>query len=158
MLVAKKRAGPQVGASLCWAPTPCDLVANPTTIALSNGEAELGGIGSGIAEALGFQSLARDLGWNYDIQVHSDASAAVGIARRRGLGKVRHLEVTDLWVQEQVRSKKVSLVKVAGDSNPADALTKYVDKGKLHKALDLMSMKKLDGRAASAHRAMGVES
>lgn len=32
------------------------------TIALSSGEAELGGIGAGIAEALGFQSLARDLG------------------------------------------------------------------------------------------------
>ena len=128
------------------------------TITLSSGEAELGGIGSGIAEALGFQGLARDLGWNYDIRVHSDASAAIGIARRRGLGKVRHLDVTDLWVQEQVRSKKVSLVKVAGDSNPADALTKYVDKGKLHEALDLMSMKKLDGRAASAPRAMGVES
>ena len=60
-------------------------------------------------------------------------------------------------MQEQVRSKKVSLVKVAGDSNPDDALTKYVDKGKLTKALDLMSMRKLDGRAASAPRAMGVE-
>ena len=33
-----------------------------STIALSSGEAELSGIGSGIAEALGVQSLARDVG------------------------------------------------------------------------------------------------
>ena len=127
------------------------------TIALSSGEAELGGIGAGIAEALGFQSLARDLGWTYEIRVHSDASAAIGIARRRGLGKVRHLDVTDLWIQQQIRAKKVTLVKVAGDANPADALTKYVDRTKLASALDIMSMKKMEGRAASAPRAMGVE-
>ena len=127
------------------------------TIALSSGEAELSGIGSGIAEALGFQSLARDLGWDYQIRVHSDASAAIGIARRRGLGKVRHLDVTDLWVQEQVRSKKVELVKVAGDANPADALTKYVDRPKRAHALSLMRMKKMEGRASSATRAMGIE-
>ena len=81
------------------------------TIALSSGEAELGGIGVGIAEALGVQSLARDLGWTYEIRVHSDASAAIGIARRRGLGKVRHLDVTDLWIQEQIRAKKFRLSK-----------------------------------------------
>ena len=107
-----------------------------TTIALSSGEAELGGIGVGIAEALGFQSLARDLGWTYESRVHSDASAGIGIARRRGLGKVRHLDVTDLWIQEQIRAKKVSLAKVAGDVNPADALTKYVDRAKLASALN----------------------
>ena len=80
-----------------------------TTIALSSGEAELSGIGTGIAEALGFQSLARDMGWQYDIRVHSDATAAIGIARRRGLGKVRHLDVTDLWIQDKVRNKSVEL-------------------------------------------------
>ena len=126
------------------------------TIALSSGEAELGGIEAGIAEALGFQSLARDLGWTYEIRVHSDSSAAIGIARRRGLGKVRHLDVTDLWIQEQIRARRVTLVKVDGDANQADALTKYVDRTKLASALDLMSMKKMEGRAASAPRAMGI--
>ena len=76
-----------------------------STIALSSGEAELSGIGSGIAEALGFQSLAKDMGWECSITVHSDATAAIRIARRRGMGKVRHLDVTDLWIQEKVQSK-----------------------------------------------------
>ena len=34
------------------------------------------------------------------LKVHSDASAALGIVRRSGLGKVRHLHVQELWVQE----------------------------------------------------------
>ena len=58
------------------------------------------GIGQGVAQALGLQSLARDMDWSLDIRVHSDATAAIGIAKRRGLGKVRHLHTSDLWVQE----------------------------------------------------------
>ena len=126
------------------------------TIALSSGEAELGGIGSGIAEGLGFQSLARDMGWDYAINVHSDATAALGIARRRGLGKVRHLDVTDLWIQEKVRAKAVTRHKVEGLKNPADILTMYVDQATLSRALAFLSLKPLDGRAASAPRAMGA--
>ena len=127
-----------------------------STIALSSGEAELSGIGSGIAEALGFQSLAKDLGWHYRIVVHSDATAAIGIARRRGLGKVRHLDVTDLWVQEKIRSKAVELRKVAGASNPADILTKYVERPTLEAALKFMNLEKMEGRAATAPKAMGA--
>ena len=127
-----------------------------TTIALSSGEAELSGIGSGIAEALGFQSLARDMGWQYEIAVHSDATAALGIARRRGLGKVRHLDVTDLWIQEKVRAKAVTLHKVEGLKNPADVLTKYVDLASMTRALDFMSLRRMEGRAALAPKAMGV--
>ena len=126
------------------------------TIALSSGEAELGGIGSGIAEALGFQSLARDMGWKYDIAVHYDATAALGIARRRGLGKVRHLDVTDLWIQEKVRAKAVTLHKVEGLKNPADVLTKYVDQATMTRALEFMSLRRMDGRAAIAPKAMGA--
>ena len=43
--------------------TVCQWSKTQSTIALSSGEAELSGIGSGITEALGFQSLARDMGW-----------------------------------------------------------------------------------------------
>ena len=57
------------------------------TISLSSGEAELHGIAKGISHAIGMQSLCRDLGWSYKLRVHSDAVAAIGIARRRGLGK-----------------------------------------------------------------------
>ncbi len=56
----------------------------------------------------------------------SDASAAIGIASRRGLGKVRHIEVHQLWIQDKVAKGEIILVKVKGTKNVADALTKYV--------------------------------
>ena len=66
------------------------------TIALSSGEAELGGIGSGMAQAIGLQSLAADMNWKLMPRVFSDATAAIGISKRRGLGKIRHSHCTDM--------------------------------------------------------------
>ena len=61
------------------------------------------------------------------ITVKSDASAAIGIGSRVGIGKVRHIEVTQLWVQEKVAKREIAIHKVATEDNLADALTKAVD-------------------------------
>ena len=95
-----------------------------TTIALSSGEAELGGICRGASNALGLQSLANDLGITLDVEILTDATAAIGICRRRGLDKIRHLHVADLWIQDRLQRKDFSLTKVLGADNPADILTK----------------------------------
>ena len=126
-----------------------------TTIALSSGEAELHGIGAGIAQGLGLQSMARDLGFEIKIRVHTDATAALGICRRRGLGKIRHLDVTDLWCQEKVRSGAVTLLKVLGTENPADIITKYTDRAILEKMLGLMTLRQMPRRAECAPAAAG---
>ncbi len=42
---------------------------------------------------------------------------------RSGLGKVRHIE---LWLQEAIAKGRVSVEKVPGKGNLADALTKHV--------------------------------
>ena len=126
-----------------------------TTIALSSGEAELHGIAAGIAQGLGVQSLARDLGWSIGVNIHSDATAALGICRRRGLGKIRHLDVTDLWCQEKVRSGAISLHKVLGSENPADIMTKYTGRIILEKMLGRVNMQALPGRAACAPATVG---
>jgi len=66
----------------------------------------------------------RDMGWDAKIRLLVDSSAAKSIASRTGLGKLRHLGIKFLWLQEAVRRKKVVLSKVRGDINPADVLTK----------------------------------
>ena len=121
-----------------------------STLSLSSGESELHGITKGVQNAIGFQSMCKDIGFSKPMHVHSDATAAIGIARRRGLGKLRHLDVEDLWVQEQVRNKKVHLHKVVGSENPADIFTKYVDYPILQKAMRTMNLVQESGRAASA--------
>ena len=100
-------------------------------VALSSGEAEYYGIVRGSSIGIGIRSVLADLGSAVRIGVRTDASAAKGIASRRGLGKIRHIEVHQLWVQEKVASGDISISKVEGTKNFADALTKHVDSGTL---------------------------
>ena len=74
-----------------------------TTVALSSGGAELGGICRGASLALGLESLAKDLGIDLSLEILTDATAAIEICRRRRLGKLRHLHIADLWVQYRLR-------------------------------------------------------
>ena len=94
------------------------------SIAQSSGEAEYYALVRAASESLGMQSLMRDMGWGAKIRLLVDSSAAKSIASRTGLGKLRHLEIKFLWLQEAVRRKKVVLSKVRGGVNPADVLTK----------------------------------
>ena len=89
-----------------------------TTIALSSAEAELTGLVAAATHAIGLRSIAKDLGLDFEIHLWSDAAAAIGIARRKGLGRVRHLDVADLWVQDKLRAQELTLDKVAGAVNP----------------------------------------
>ena len=127
-----------------------------STISLSSGEGELHGIAMGCSQGLGLQSLLVDLGWNLPLRVFSNATAAIGIARRKGIGRIRHLDTTDLWIQDAIRSGRISLDKVPGTLNPADILTKYVDKRALDMALPKMNLWPTAGRPASAPAAMGA--
>ena len=127
-----------------------------TTISLSSGEAELHGICYGASQALGLQSLLRDMGWDLPIEIFSDATAAIGIARRKGLGKIRHLDVADLWIQDKIRTKALGLSKVLGTENMADVLTKYVNRKSMDAALKRMNMERQSGRPACAPAAMGA--
>ena len=63
---------------------------------------------------------------------------------------MRHLDVADLWVQETVRSEVVALEKIAGDLNPADALTKYKEGPTLIKALKTMNLVRMERRTSTA--------
>ena len=92
-------------------------------VALSSGEAEFYGIVEGATQGIGMRSLL------------ADSSAAVGIVHRRGAGRVRHLEVRDMWVQDKVAKGEFSVHKVKGRDNVADILTKYVDKTSLDATL-----------------------
>ena len=71
-------------------------------IALSSGEAEYYGLVRGGAQGLGVISLLKDLGVDRKLKLKTDASVAKSIASRRGLGKMRHVETNQLWLQQRV--------------------------------------------------------
>ena len=80
-------------------------------IALSSGESELAAIAKACGEGLGIQAMLKDFGHSTNLTVKSDATAAIGICKREGLGRVRHLATGDLWIQQLVRRKGVKLMK-----------------------------------------------
>ena len=85
------------------------------------------------------------------IRVHSDATAAIGIAKRRGLGRIRHLHTADLWVQEKIRNGHVELLKIAGKENPADLFIKHLSSREwVQKLVALLGCRYTGGRAESA--------
>ena len=96
------------------------------------------------------RSISRDLGSDMKILILTDASAALGIVRRRGLGTIRHLDATDLWIQEQVKSKEIDVQKIAGTENVADALTKILSRPTLIKHMSAVNLSHEDGRAETA--------
>ena len=83
-----------------------------------------------MSQSIGIKSLLKDMKQEakIKIRVKTDASAAIGISMRSGLGKLRHMSTNQLWVQEKVRKGAVEIVKVPTWENIADTLTKYVNK------------------------------
>ena len=120
------------------------------TLALSTGEAELGALTKGAAEGLGMQSLMGDLGITAAIKIISDATAAIGIASRQGLGKLRHISVADLWVQQKVKRGVLAMEKIPGRENPADLMTKGIEGDRIPLLLDKVGVKRAGVAARAA--------
>ncbi len=93
------------------------------TVALSSGEAELNALVTGLSEAIGICNVLREWGGPATIASFCDSSAARGIASRYGVGKIKHLEVRQLWVQEQIARGRVSVQWLSRKANSSDVLT-----------------------------------
>ena len=99
---------------------------NGLEFAQSSAESELLATVLGAAEGIGLISSWADLGLRFKARLHMNAAAAFGVIERRGSGRVRHLYVGIVWLQEQQLRKSLELKKVAGLENPSDLLTKHL--------------------------------
>lgn len=89
-------------------------------------------------------------------RLHIDSSAAKGIAHRRGVGNIGHLNTQTLWLQEIVQRKGVYIYKVAGGENLADLGTKHLATEKEYwKCLTMMNIMRREGRSRIALDAAG---
>ena len=122
------------------------------TIALSSAEDELIAAVRGAAERLAACSLSSDLGKPCGLRIHVDSSAAIGICKRTGVGKIRHLDTRLLWIQEAVRDGTLEVMKVLGTENPADLTTKHLGAEQITECLTRLSCWERDGRAQAAPR------
>ena len=97
------------------------------TRALSSGEAEFYASSKAGIETLGIESLMMDMGWPIvSKKILTDSDACRGMTARRGLGKVKHLDLRRLWLQEAVETRGLELGRVEGVANPSDPMTKLI--------------------------------
>ena len=94
---------------------------------MSSGEAEFYGAVKGASAGLGLRALYKDFGYDLLLRLCTDSSAAVGICSRQGLGKLKHLEGTSLWIQQRIRHGELETRKIAGEFNPADLYTQHLE-------------------------------
>ena len=77
--------------------------------------------------SIGMKQLVADSGENVSARLFVDPSAAIGVMHRQGNGRLRHVRVGSLWIQQSVDEGEIDLKKVKGELNPADLLTKNVN-------------------------------
>ena len=103
------------------------------------------------------KAMMEDLGMHTKIKVNTDATTAIGIAMRKGLGPVRHIETNTLWVQEEVYRKEIQVEKVGGKWNIADAITKPADATDLAIRVTGINLEVRRGRHGEAPQMAGEE-
>ena len=121
------------------------LSSTQVPISLSLAQAEFYGLVKAGSRAIGIFNLAKDFGFDklgiLDLELLCDSSSAIGVAVRRGVGKIRHLETGSLWLQQAVSQKRFRVTKVDGKKNIADILTKPIDRVTLQRHLGTMQFR-----------------
>ena len=127
--------------------------------ATSSGEAELRSLNECARSSVYVRNLAtHDFGLNVDTpRIWCDSAAALQVSRKMGVGKMRHVDIGHLYVQELVKTRQVIVGKTDGKLNPSDILTKHLDTGDMVKQgverlgiVDL-SQEGLDRNVGKAH-------
>ena len=130
-------------------------VGKQSVVALSSAEAEFYAIVRGAA--MGMQTLqileafvralsttkVKDDDENLvSLRVSSDSSAARAICNRVGSGKVRHLSIKELWIQEEVRKKRMAMDPVDTSMNWGDIGTKAHPKDRLDSLMSQLPLRR----------------
>ena len=92
------------------------------------------------------------------IVVYADSSAALGVVKRKGAGRLRHVNVAMLWIQDLREGGGAEYRKIAGVENPADLMTKHVGGGALLDHCHRLHLQDVAGRAMRSSKvSQGVE-
>ena len=105
----------------------------------------------GLLEGLAMRSLMKELfGRDFKIILHTDSTAARAMAMRSGPGKVKHIDLKMMFIQELIAKKLVEVRKINTLVNCADLLTKAVDETTLTRLLWDVGVSKLDSHEVAA--------
>ena len=100
-------------------------------------------------EIIGMLQLAKDWGMEKHGEVLVDSSAALGIVHRQGCGKMRHVKVGALWIQQKSEQGELAYNKVPGSDNPSDLMTKHLGRNVIDKHMEAIQQVQRSGRAST---------
>merc|ERR1712078_731489 len=115
-------------------------------ITQSSAEAELVALVKCSSESLGIRGMLKDFGRDSSGVVYGDSSGALAITKRKGAGKLRHINVSCLWIQERIEEKELELRKVLGTNNPANMMTQYLARMPLDGCMVQLNQHRVTGR------------
>ena len=119
-------------------------------ISFSSGESECYALVKASATGTSVRALLEDWGVKYDVTVYSDSSAARGTASRSGLGKLRHVQTTYLWIQERIASDDFELLQISAKQNTADLCTKPMSRETCEQHMKILNQEFHEGKAKGA--------
>ena len=90
--------------------------------------------------------------------LYADSSAALAIAKRKGAGKLRHINVSSLWLQDIQDREGAQYLKIEGTKNPSDLMTKYLARDKMDACMQSIGQKVMSGRANKGLDIQGASS
>ena len=94
---------------------------------MSSAEAEGCALGSGACEGLFICAVAKELGVELKLALHSDRTAAPSQHTKMGLARMKHVELRFLFVKDLLKRERLTLSKHPGTDNPADLGIKELD-------------------------------
>ena len=78
-------------------------------VATSSGVAEFYAQVRGAALGIQNQNIMKQCDLNLEVQFGCDASAARGMMQKQGGGRVKHIDIKDLWIQQFIRDGKLKV-------------------------------------------------
>ena len=109
-------------------------------ISLSSGEAELHAVCTCASEGLALRNISAEMGLDAELELLTDSSAAKGIVMRNGAGRVKHLDIKSLWIQEREARGDLRVKKVPRLANWSDLLTHHWSEQEGRRHLDGMAV------------------
>ena len=117
-------------------------------ITLSSAEAELMAAVKTSTEVMGILQLMGEIGVQLGSEVLVDSSAALAAVHSKGNGRLRHVRVGHLWIQQVSEDGELQYQKVDGVLNPADLMTKSLTAVKIQDFMTKLKQTRRGDRAA----------
>ena len=91
-------------------------------------ESEPMALSTGAVEGKLVQNILAESGFKMQLVLMTDSASAKMLLMKRGPGRTRHLDMRQLWLQEEPRTNRITVTTVASNVNIADIFTKPLPK------------------------------